>query len=1188
MNKLGYTKKIMLLGGINFIALAVVIFSIYTQLNKDIRATELELEGVIIIKPILAVIQSLQRHRGLSAGVLGGHSEFIRQLSLEAIIKKQKLNSLVQFLPNSTVASSLWEDIVLENKQIQAKGLNWTKEENFSAHLRLITKLQRLIFETADQYNLTLDPDLASYYLISTTIKDMPLVLEQLGQMRAYGTGILVKKNITEQQKIKLYSLLTTQTNAFESLVHNINKTSYFNEQIKIKLLSVTEDIKASSKIMTEYVYSDILTERFESDPQSFFILSTQTIIAGYEQIYQTLLPTLEQLLNTRLQRAKKELVLCIGIAFLLALIAQYLFLGIYYGNITNIKLLTRSALKYAQGDMRQRIHLNTKDDFKQIGDSFNEMADSFNALLLSHLEDKDRLQSIIHTALDAVIQINAKGKVTGWSHQAENIFGWTEKEVIGNDLHLLIIPEKYRKKHLSGIRRYLKTGEEKLINSCFQISGLHRQGYEFPIEMSMSSVNTANGIEFSAFIRDLTEQKQTEETLQKLSLAVEQSPNSIIITDNKANIEYANKTFLKTTGYKINEIIGKNTRILSAKKTPKKTYHALWNQLKQGKTWQGELINRRKDGSEFTELAHISPVRQKSGKITHYLAIKEDITEKKQAEIELGIAAIAFESQEGIMVTDALNRILRVNQSFTKITGFSANDVIGKTPNILNSGRQGQSFYLAMWESIFNKGTWQGEIWNRHKDGTIYPEWLTITARKDAENIITHYVAIFTDITEFKAAEEKIKHLAYYDPLTLLPNRRKLLDRLDHGVAKCLREDTKIALLMLDLDRFKMVNDNFGHLAGDELLQQVARRINKRIRETDLLARLGGDEFVVLLEDIHHPDDAARIAEEIVLDLSKPFQLNKANDIQIGASIGISLYPEHANSTALLMDHADMALYQAKDKGRGCYSFFSEQLTLHVRKRLKLETDLRQAIINQHLRVFYQPQVDVLTGELIGAEALVRWQVNKNTLVLPTEFIPIAEESGLILEIGEWVLLETCRQGQQWIKEGLKPITLAVNVSAQQFKRCHIYDLVARILAQTGFPASHLELELTESGLMEQQDTVIENLNQLRTLGILLAIDDFGTGYSSLAYLKRFPLDTLKIDKSFIEDIPQDQDSVEIATTIIAMGNTLGFKVLAEGVENKKQLDFLQKIGCDSFQGYYKSKALPAEEFSELLRNSQ
>ncbi|MGR9015148.1 MAG: EAL domain-containing protein, partial [Gammaproteobacteria bacterium] len=390
-----------------------------------------------------------------------------------------------------------------------------------------------------------------------------------------------------------------------------------------------------------------------------------------------------------------------------------------------------------------------------------------------------------------------------------------------------------------------------------------------------------------------------------------------------------------------------------------------------------------------------------------------------------------------------------------------------------------------------------------------------------DSQGIALRMIGTHIDITARKVAEEQIKNLAFYDPLTQLPNRRLLQERLKHGIDVDLREGRKLALLMLDLDRFKAVNDSLGHLAGDELLQQVAARIIAKLRAVDMVARLGGDEFVVLLEDISHPEDAARVAEEIIDDLSKPFCLNQNDNVQIGASIGISLYPQHGENAQILMEAADAALYQAKDAGRGSFAYFSEDLTLAARERIAVETRLRRAIVQQELRVFYQPQVDIASDLIVGAEALVRWQDPVEGLIPPVNFITIAEETGQINEIGEWVLRETCRQGRLWLDEGLPPITLAVNVSPHQFNRSDICALVAKILAETGFPAEQLELEITESGLMGDQDRATAILTKLRAQGVHLAIDDFGTGYSSLAYLKHFPLDVLKIDKSFIDDIP-------------------------------------------------------------------
>jgi len=602
---------------------------------------------------------------------------------------------------------------------------------------------------------------------------------------------------------------------------------------------------------------------------------------------------------------------------------------------------------------------------------------------------------------------------------------------------------------------------------------------------------------------------------------------------------------------------------------------------------WRQEYRLKFDDAPVCWLFGNALPQRQADGSVLWHGFIT-DITKHKQTEVELRIAATAFELQDAMLVTDANNVILKVNQAFTRITGYSAEEVIGKTPNLLSSGQHDKTFYSSMWESINRTDAWQGEIWNRRKNGEMFPEWLIITAVKEPDEKNEHvnnYVASFSDITSRKAAEEEIKQLAFYDPLTQLPNRRLLQERLKHSIDVERRDGKRLALLMLDLDRFKAVNDSLGHLAGDELLQQVAVRISTRLRDVDMVARLGGDEFVVLLEDIAHAEDAARVAAEIIFVLGKPFQLTQSNDVQIGASIGISLYPEHGASYEMLMDHADAALYQAKDQGRGCYAYFSEDQTLAARERIALETRLRRAIEQRELRVFYQPQVDIESGRIVGAEALVRWQDPIEGLIPPLRFIPIAEETGLILEIGAWVLRETCRQGRLWLDAGLPPLTLAVNVSPQQFRRGDISALVATALNETGFPAEYLELEMTESGLLENQDNVMALLNKLRSQGIRLAIDDFGTGFSSLAYLKHFPLDVLKIDKSFIDDIPNLQDDMEIAATIIAMGHILGFKVLAEGVETPEQLAFLREKKCDSYQGYIKSPPVPAKAFALLLR---
>jgi len=563
------------------------------------------------------------------------------------------------------------------------------------------------------------------------------------------------------------------------------------------------------------------------------------------------------------------------------------------------------------------------------------------------------------------------------------------------------------------------------------------------------------------------------------------------------------------------------------------------------------------------------------------YLRLQENQERLRQS------AAVFESTREGVMVTDADKRIVMVNRAFTEITSYSEAECLSETPRMLNSGRHDREFYAAMWANINATGHWQGEIWNRRKSGEIYPELLSISVVRNDDGDITNYVGVFADISKLKASESQLEFLAYHDPLTQLPNRLLLLSRLEHAIKQSLRDNRLLALLMLDLDRFKDVNDSFGHPAGDELLLQVAGRLTACLRGIDTVCRLSGDEFTVLLEDVAHPEDAARVANNIIAVLGEPWRLSNGSEVRIGTSVGISLFPQHGATPEQLLQHADAALYQAKGEGRGRFKYFSEGLTHAARERMDVEVRLRRAIEQGELRVHFQPQVDIASGRIVGAEALVRWQSPGEGLIPPSRFIPIAEETGLITDIGNWVLAETCRQGKRWHDAGLPPLTLAVNLSAHQFLHSDINVIVAAALAETEFPAERLELELTESALMEREAEVIEILNRLQATGVRLAIDDFGTGYSSLAYLKRFPLNVLKIDKSFIDDIPHHRDDMEITATIIAIAHTLRLKVLAEGVENEAQLDFLQTQGCDLYQGYLTSPPLPAEEFEKFLATS-
>ena len=561
------------------------------------------------------------------------------------------------------------------------------------------------------------------------------------------------------------------------------------------------------------------------------------------------------------------------------------------------------------------------------------------------------------------------------------------------------------------------------------------------------------------------------------------------------------------------------------------------------------------------------------------------DITERKKTERELRQAAAVFENtQEGVMITDSRARIQSVNRAFTQITGYSLEEARGRTPALLRSGRHDDAYFDEIRACLVNSGYWQGELWNRRKSGETYPQLTTINIVREDAGTALHYVTVFTDVSAIKASQEHLEFVARHDPLTGLPNRLMLFSRLEHAMSAARREKRGIALLLIDLDRFKDINDSYGHLAGDHLLQQVAETLKSRLRGADTLARLGGDEFTILIEEMSRPDDAGRVAEDILSVLEEPWRLLNGKDVHVSASIGIALHPGPSSTPEELLQQADAAMYRAKKEGRAHFQYFSEDLTHNARERLDLESRLHRAIEGDELEVYFQPQIDISSGLVIGAEALVRWPSPDGCVVTPDRFIPLAEETGLILPLGRRVLRETCLAGRTWLDAGRPPLMLAVNVSARQLRDPGFADEVLAIVQETGFPANLLEIEITESSLMSGQDEAICQLQKLRARDIRIAVDDFGTGYSSLAYLKRLPLDVLKIDRSFVEHIAQRKDDREIVTAIIQIGHTLGFRVVAEGVETVEQLALLREKDCDIYQGYLYSPALPRRQFESLL----
>jgi diguanylate cyclase (GGDEF)-like protein/PAS domain S-box-containing protein len=668
---------------------------------------------------------------------------------------------------------------------------------------------------------------------------------------------------------------------------------------------------------------------------------------------------------------------------------------------------------------------------------------------------------------------------------------------------------------------------------------------------------------------------------LQRQAQILDRIEDSVITMDLMGYITGWNGGAERLFGYSANEAIGQNILFLYVDEDEADPFD---DPLLSG---DREMVvqRRKKSGEVFWASVTLSLARDQDGNPAGLVGYVRDITERLKKEESLRLFGRIFEnSGEGILITDADEKIVAVNQAFSSITGFSSEDVLGETPRILRSGRHDKAFYEDMWASLKDSGHWQGELWDRHKDGAIFPKWANLSAVKNDYGVVTHYISTFSDISERVAAEERIRQLAFYDTLTGLPNRSTLYSLMEQALIIASRQNLSGALMFIDLDRFKYVNDTLGHGAGDQLIQRVATRFKTCLRASDVVARLGGDEFVVALVDIAKPADVAIVAQKILAIFASPFLID-GHEISISASIGISVYPTDGNTVEDLLKHADIAMYRAKEQGRSNFLFYSDDMNVRSLEKLELESSLRRALDRKELLLFYQPQADIHTGEIVGAEVLLRWEHPDLGMVSPIHFIPLAEETGLIVPIGQWVIEQAVAQNKAWEQEGVPVVKLAVNLSAQQF-RLPLVDEVAATLKAHGLAHELLELEITESMVMNNVERVIDMLTDLAQLGMQISLDDFGTGYSSLSYLKRFPIDKLKVDQSFVRGIPSDADDISITRAIIAMGKSLGLKVIAEGVETQQQLEFLRKEGCDEIQGYLFSRPLPAEEFVQLLKD--
>jgi len=816
--------------------------------------------------------------------------------------------------------------------------------------------------------------------------------------------------------------------------------------------------------------------------------------------------------------------------------------------------------------------------------------------------ESEYRWKFAIEGSGDGVWDVNVQTDEAKYSKRWKEMLGYSEDDIMTNRQEWISRIHPDDKQHVLGAGQAYLEGETDAYVVEYRLK-CKDGSYKWMLSRGMIVSRSEDGkpLRMIGTQSDISETKKVETRLLQMQAALQESLDRFKDLYEFAPIGYitiSSHGLITQLNWRASAMLGLDRKNIVHKRITQfidesdkgrwSRMFASMKELSEGEELSFDLKFTLHNGMSF--LANLNCARMSDQDEQSMLRVTlEDITMIKKSEADLRVAAIAFESHDGLMITDAENKILKVNRAFTKITGYTDEEVVGKSPSMLASGRHDAAFFAEMWGSLNKTGRWTGEVWNRRKSGDVYPENLTITAVKGEKGIITNYVATFTDISMMKAAAEEIQQLAFFDSLTQLPNRRLLMDRLKHAIAAGARSGRQGAVLFLDLDHFKVLNDSLGHDIGDLLLQQVAERLTACVREGDTVARLGGDEYVVVLEDLSEQDlEAAAqtetIANKILASLNQPYQLD-AHEHHITPSIGIAVFKNHHSTIEELLKQADIAMYQAKKAGRNTLRFFNPQMQISITARVALERELRKALDNKQLHLYYQIQVDN-SGHALGAEALIRWIHPERGLVSPAQFIPLAEETGLILPIGNWVLNTACAQIKAWHKNAhTRDLTLSINVSAKQFRQPDFVAQVRAAIERHSIDPMQLKIELTESLLLENVEDTIASMTALGEIGVQFSLDDFGTGYSSLQYLKRLPLFQLKIDQSFVRDIVTDSHDRSIVRTIIAMAQSLYLNVIAEGVETEQQRELLLSNGCKRYQGYMFGKPVPINEFNAALK---
>ena len=867
-------------------------------------------------------------------------------------------------------------------------------------------------------------------------------------------------------------------------------------------------------------------------------------------------------------------------LAFQLAISLLLIILFLNRRLLVPLRKLMKFSDRLSRGDFETRLDLKGNDELGRLASQLEQMRVAIKHLFEDIGRREERFRTIVTQVPGAVFRVRPNGPIDFVSDAIEDISGYKASLLMrSSSSHWsdIIVPEDRRMQGRT-VQQALADGQPYEIEyRITDATGTERWVSENgqPQKDDASGASWIDGI-----IADISERKYNEMRIE--ALLAEQSAildnvmfGVMFVRDRR--VVSVNRRAEELFGYPSAEMAGQSIAIVF---TSRADYEAAGTAQYQAmmleKDFSEERQYKRRDGSLFWCLVSgraLDPAHPNEGSIWVYA----DVSERRQAEEKLRLSAAVLEHiADGVMVIGLDGRIVAVNPAFSLITGYAEAEALGQNFSLSSSQRHDANFFQLMWAELGATGFWRGEIWNQRKNGEMYLEWLTVSAVRDDLGATTHYVGVFSDITQIKESQEKLDYMAHHDPLTALPNRLLFHDRLMHAVQRAARNDEQLAILFIDLDRFKNVNDTLGHHIGDELLKQVAAALEKRLRDGDTLARLGGDEFIVLLENVEGEFGAGHVAEKLMAMFEEPFMVSDY-ELFVTGSVGISLYPNDATDLNMLIRNADVAMYQAKARGRNGYQFYAPSMTGEGVERLRLETMLRRSIEKNEIFLNYQPQVEIDTGRLIGVEALVRWENPELGVVTPIRFIPLAEDTGFINQLGKWVLFEACRQMIRWQEAGLYVPKIAVNLSVKQFERGSIVNMVADILAETGLAPNRLQLEVTESVIMNTGDALVF-INDLHSIGVGLAIDDFGTGYSSLAYLKQLPVQTLKIDRSFIKDISTDANDEAIAIAIIQLGKSLNLSVIAEGVETQEQAAFLLQHGCNLAQGYFYSRpVLPA-----------